>query len=1018
MRRPWFASAATLSLVALLLDLSANRSWPGLMAYVLAGAMATVVVGVNVATRPLWVRPAWLALTVALGALTLAWWTAGVGLAINQSATPSPLLPLAVFGPLALAAGLFVRANRSSRDASTVVDSLIVMASGGIVLIGVAIEPMLESGPDSAAHTFPIALGLALDLLLLSLATRLWLTPTAALNPAVRLVRWGLTLAIGAGILQHVGMALGLSAQEAPLLSITARALFVVSALLIGAASSSPSAVDVPEVVPVTPSVNRTRVLTLLAVALLSPLVIVVAHSTANFQVGNGIVISLMVLLGFLVAFRVATLVDGYGDALRRERVLRIIGRELGGAQEDSAISEVIDDHVGDLLAAWSLAAVTEAGLQPEAPPKDSLREHGFDEPPPALALTIPSRAPRLLHVWSATEYSVSDLSALTAMCQSVGLAFDRVDLSRKLVDQRSKDQVALLLQHSSDVIVLLDPHGTVLFASPAAHELAAAGDEGAADGPPNGTQVEGQHWVSWFTEPRHAQRLLGNARRRGTAQSDLSTASGGHGARQLDVVVTWLPDQRHFVVTHHDVTVRHQLQEELRRQAFHDPLTGLFNRTVFRQRLAREVRRTHRQPGHLVVMMMDLDDFKNVNDSLGHPAGDDLLVEVSRRILGCLGEYDLAARLGGDEFAIILDGASAVADAEQTAARILREVGRPIRLGDNDVVVSASIGIAVGDAATIEGEELERDADLALYRSKSLGKNRCTIFETEMHVDALRRMELTGELRRAVELGQLDVAYQPIVSLDTGAIAGVEALARWHHPTRGSIPPDTFIPLAEETGLIAGIGRLVLGKALADGRRWHEEHPAHTALRVAVNLSARQLSEDDAVGDVAEAVQRTGIDPRTVIIELTESALMPGEGVSTDRLAELAALGVHLFIDDFGTGWSSLQRLRALPVSGVKLPREFVTELPGPDGVGLARAVRDLTTTLGLESAVAEGIEQVEQRLALRQLGYRLGQGFLLGRPMPANELARVLRLTPSCAWDAAGAGHEPVIAFEDFAG
>ena len=233
--------------------------------------------------------------------------------------------------------------------------------------------------------------------------------------------------------------------------------------------------------------------------------------------------------------------------------------------------------------------------------------------------------------------------------------------------------------------------------------------------------------------------------------------------------------------------------------------------------------------------------------------------------------------------------------------------------LGDNDVVVGASIGIAFGDARTIEAEELERDADLALYRAKSLGKNRFTIFETEMHIDAVRRMELTGELRRAIELRQLDVAYQPIVSLETGAIAGVEALARWHHPTRGTIPPDVFIPLAEETGLIAAIGRLILGKALADARRWHDEHPAHLTLRVAVNLSARQLGEDDAVTDVADALRSTGIDPQTVIIELTESALMPGEGVTVDRLTELSDLGVHLFIDDFGTGWSSLQRLRAL---------------------------------------------------------------------------------------------------------
>jgi predicted signal transduction protein with EAL and GGDEF domain len=357
-------------------------------------------------------------------------------------------------------------------------------------------------------------------------------------------------------------------------------------------------------------------------------------------------------------------------------------------------------------------------------------------------------------------------------------------------------------------------------------------------------------------------------------------------------------------------------------------------------------------------------------------------------RLRECLRDGDTAARLGGDEFAILLEDVDGDEHCVTIAQRLLEALHTPFEIAGTDVTTGASIGIALGTpGATTTPEDLMRNADLALYDAKNAGKNRYAVFAPQMHEKALARLSLTSDLRHAIERGELVVYYQPLIALDTGAITGLEALVRWNHPERGMLQPGQFIALAEETGLIVPLGRAVLRTALRAAASWQTAHPSHGGLRIAVNVSGRQLQDASFVDDVRAILAETGITPTTVVLEITESILLPGDEVIVARLNALAELGVHLYIDDFGTGYSSLSYLQMLPVNGLKLAQEFVEALPGSDSEsGLVRTIRDLAETLGLSNVVAEGIERSEQWDSLVSLGYSVGQGFHLALPMPAE--------------------------------
>jgi diguanylate cyclase (GGDEF)-like protein len=461
-----------------------------------------------------------------------------------------------------------------------------------------------------------------------------------------------------------------------------------------------------------------------------------------------------------------------------------------------------------------------------------------------------------------------------------------------------------------------------------------------------------------------------------------------------VDAVVTEVIDEdlMGFVVTCHDITERHELEQQLTHQAFHDALTGLANRALFRDRLGHAMARA-RGAGGYGVLFVDLDDFKTVNDSLGHAAGDDLLREMTGRLRTCLRDGDTAARLGGDEFAILLEDVEDDEHCIEIARRLLEALAVPFQIGENEVTTGASIGIAVGKAGPATPEDLMRNADLALYDAKNAGKNRYAVFAPTMHEAALARLSLTSDLRHALERNELVVHYQPLVDLESAKIIGLEALVRWNHPELGMLQPGQFIALAEETGLIVPLGRMVLQTALRETVRWQRDHGAHSELHIAVNVSGKQLQDAGIVEDVRLAIKASGIAASTVVLEITESVLLPGDGVIVERLHALAALGVHLYIDDFGTGYSSLSYLQNLPVNGLKLAQEFVETLPGSETEsGLVRTIKDLAGTLGLSAVIAEGIERPEQWRSLLSLGYSVGQGFHLAVPMPAERIPTFL--------------------------
>jgi diguanylate cyclase (GGDEF)-like protein/PAS domain S-box-containing protein len=435
------------------------------------------------------------------------------------------------------------------------------------------------------------------------------------------------------------------------------------------------------------------------------------------------------------------------------------------------------------------------------------------------------------------------------------------------------------------------------------------------------------------------------------------------------------------------------------------DPLTGLPNRTLFHDKLAACLERAAREPGYpFAVLLLDLDRFKIVNDSLGHTAGDELLIHVAQRLRAAVrnappptaavrdAALDLIARLGGDEFAILLENVDREG-AIRIAERIRESIHAAFKLESREVFTTASIGIVPGNPGYRTPTEILRDADTAMYQAKSLGRSRFEVFDGAMRAQAVARLELESDLRRAVDNREFVLYYQPKVSLKTDKIAGVEALIRWRHPVRGIVPPDEFIPLAEETGLIVPIGLWVLREACMAMRRWQAEFPTVPPLEVSVNVSVRQFREPDLHDQVAAILAETQLDPRTLQLEITESVLMDDVDEVAELLGRLKMLGVGLKIDDFGTGYSSLKCLSRLPFDMLKIDRTFVVNMTGPGGTGdTIRAILLLAENLGMQ-VVAEGIEKKEQLAELQSLHCDFGQGYYFSPPIEPEALSELIR-------------------------
>jgi diguanylate cyclase (GGDEF)-like protein len=437
----------------------------------------------------------------------------------------------------------------------------------------------------------------------------------------------------------------------------------------------------------------------------------------------------------------------------------------------------------------------------------------------------------------------------------------------------------------------------------------------------------------------------------------------------------------------------RKQSELELARRAMHDPLTGLANRALFLDRLIHAVSWSRRHRSTFSIMFIDIDRFKLINDSLGNETGDQVLVEVARRLGAALRGSDTAARFGGDEFIVLCEEISDEQQAVRVAERIMKGLEKPLELESDTMFVTASMGIVVASGVDVEdAEALIREADEAMFRAKKRGV-RCELFDTELRTRVVERQEMERKLREAVEKQEFRVLYQPQIDLRTGEILGVEALVRWDHPERGLLAPADFIWLAEETGLIVPIGSWVLKEALGQAQKWRAARP-DKPLRLCVNLSARQHSDPNLIDLVRESLEETGTDPSTLCLEITETVMMQDVETSFQTLRALRELGVGLSVDDFGTGYSSLGSLKRFPVDSLKVDRSFVAGLGngrGSEDAAIVTAVISLAHTLGL-TAVAEGIESADQLEQLRALDCDIAQGFYFARPRPATVITELL--------------------------
>jgi diguanylate cyclase (GGDEF)-like protein/PAS domain S-box-containing protein len=576
-------------------------------------------------------------------------------------------------------------------------------------------------------------------------------------------------------------------------------------------------------------------------------------------------------------------------------------------------------------------------------------------------------------------------LESLATLAGQVGLALESIELSEALATRRSQLRLESLVHNSSDVIVILDVQNRIQFASSASARVLgyAAGD---LLGRPLSDLIraEEQTRVVAFLD----RVVSSDAAVTDPFEFELQRADGRW--LHVETLVSNLvqdPNVHGVVLNVRDVSERKAFVEELARQAFYDSMTGLPNRALFLDRIQHALARRGRKARPLTVCFLDLDDFKTINDSLGHAAGDLLLVQVAERLQHALRPIDTGARFGGDEFAVLVEDGNG--EPIEIAERLLARLREPYFLDGTQIQISATIGIATGGPDST-ANELIRDADAAMYAAKADGKGGWRLFEPEMHESVRRRLEVKGALQRGIERGDFVLFYQPIVDVATGHVRGVEALVRWIHPDRGLIAPAEFIPLAEETGLIVPLGRWVLREACRAATRL--DPVGGFAPYMSVNLSARQLQQPELVGDVKAILEDSGLQPERLILEITESAMMRDTDLMAARLQSLRELGVRIAIDDFGTGYSSLNYLRQLPVDVVKIDQTFVKGIVAdPAQRAVVATIIDLCHLLGLQQ-VAEGVEAEEQRRVLGDLGCDLGQGFLWARPMALEALLTYL--------------------------
>ncbi len=928
----------------------------------------------------------------------------------------------------ALMAGLFllVRRRNPETDRAGLIDSLIITLGLALVSWVMLIAPYLRDDELSVvAKLVSIAYPLG-DILLLAAAIRLSVD-AGKRDPAFFLLASSIVALLVTdfvyGLVTLNGTFVGQLWLDAG---------WIAFYLLWGAAALHPSMRGLEQAAPNRePRLKPLRLGLLMCASVIAPAIELVqgTEQTDDLIVVNAASIMLFVL----VVVRMAGLVRQQERSVSSERILRAAGDALVAAThrdgihpaaldaarslvdrtatallclvEDGQVSVVaIDGDVTPDTSSWPLSRETgETLLATAGDPaggallalseqtRGELRLAPGCDHANVLALSMRGDLRGMLIVVGEAATSRAVTRTLQALATQVSLALESAALTEEVHLRTSEARFGSLVQHSSDLITVLDSAATIVYQSPSIERVLGYQPE----------EVTGTRFDQLIdsADQGRLMRLLADGAGNAGDEAQAVECSLRHcdgSIRQFEILHTNLLHDEHVrgvVLNGRDISERKAFEEQLAHQAFHDPVTNLANRALFAERVRHAIARSRREHHALAVIFMDLDDFKTINDSLGHAAGDEVLMEVARRLAGSIRANDTAARFGGDEFAILLEDIEGPQTAADTAERIIESLTEPLLVEHKELLVRASLGISVveGDA-TADADELIRNADAAMYIGKRDGKGGYRLFEPAMHEGVLERLELRADLQRAITSDQLELHYQPVVRLSDGMVAGVEALVRWRHPERGLVHPDQFIPLAEEMGLIVPLGRWVLREGCRTAKAFQALQGLGPPLSMSVNLSVKQLQHSDVVGDVRDALAESRLDARSLTLEITESVMMTDTDLGVQRLEELKALGVRLAMDDFGTGYSSLSHLSRLPVDILKMDRSFLRAGASPEASGLAAAVVALGQTLKLD-VVAEGIEFAEQWTTLRNLGCEFGQGYYFARPMEADATLEYLR-------------------------
>ena len=1003
-------------------------------------ALAAIVTGILIhrPSRPLpWYLFASGMLMPILGAVALGYYEAVLGIE-----SPFPNVADAFFlatYPCPIVALLLIQSRRLVRDRASTIDPIIITVGVGMLAWVFLMKPYAEDPSLSLLEQLVSMAYLLMDVLLLAVVVRLLLVPSGRPFAYYPLSASGVSLLAFDAAYAATTLS-GTYETGSPIDSL--ELLFYV---LFGVAALHPSMVDLSDGTVLRSETKLTpwRLALLAAASLLAPGVLAL-HVARDDSVDVLMIVGGSAAMFLLVLARMAGIMRAREQTIDHERILRRTAAALVAAPDRESIYEAALDATGALVGktpkTW-VGIVT--GPPEEATVVAATGDHAgevaggriyFDEytdavranllegqvveakrfheegrskilldfdPETETVFFVPllaqARLRGVILVLTDSTLSEDRKAALEALGREVALALESVALAEEAHRRKSEERFRSLVQNSSDVVAVVGADGVAHYVSPAVERILGYKSENAIGRiifkPPmmHPDAVDRvRELFAWLIRSPGASATL-NCRLRHADGRWIHVEAVGRNL--LDD-----PSIGGIVVNYRDVTERKTFEEQLRYQAFHDPLTNLPNRALFMDRLWHALDYMEHREKPVTVLFMDLDNFKLVNDSLGHEAGDLLLVSVAERLRGCLRPADIAARFGGDEFTILLETVTDASDAVRVAGRITQALKEPFILDGREVFVDTSIGIALATSGLERPTDLLRNADVALYRAKASGKAACEVFDAAMNIVALERLDLQADLRRAIERGEFAVHYQPQLELPTGRIAGWEALVRWRHPERGLILPSTFLSIAEETGLITQIGNLVLEEACRQAKEWQEQHPAVDApLKISVNISARQFQRPDMlVREVVRILEETRLAPSSLVLEITESMIMEDAEHNVDMLGRLKDLGVRIAVDDFGIGYSSLAYLKRFPVDMLKVDKSFVDGLgENPEDTAIVESVVNLARALSLRT-IAEGIETTGQLDRLRDLGCELGQGDYFSRPLPAHKASALLLAPP----------------------